>query len=139
MPVRVTALFACLVLAVPASAAPLDTLTPAQAVSRAAAASPRAVRALFQFKVASAAKSRGGYYLDSEKDFHSPQNLGVVIRPSAMSELTKMYGADLKAALVGKTIKLIGQVKRVAVGGKRGDATATQVEVTHAGQILSVS
>ena len=134
---RVTALFACLVLAVPASAAPLDTLTPAQAVSRAAAASPRAVRALFQFKVASAAKSRGGYYLDSEKDFHSPQNLGVVIRPSAMPELTKKYGADLKAALVGKTVKIIGQVRRRVVAG--GRATATQVEVTHAGQLLSVS
>jgi hypothetical protein len=139
MPVRVTALFACLLLAVPASAAELDTLTPAQAIAQAAAASPRPVRAVFQFKVQSAAKSRGGYYLDSEKDFHSPQNLGVVIRPSAMPGLIKKYGADLKAALVGKTVKIIGQVKRRAVGGARGTATATEVEVTHAGQILSVS
>ena len=136
---RVTALFACLLLAVPASAAELDTLTPAQAIAQAAAASPRPVRAVFQFKVQSAAKSRGGYYLDSEKDFHSAQNLGVVIRPSAMPGLTKKYGADLKAALVGKTVKIIGQVKRRAVGGARGTATATEVEVTHAGQILSVS
>jgi hypothetical protein len=137
--VRVSALLACLILTVPASAASLDTLTPPQAISRAASASPRPVRALFQFKVQAAAKSRGGYYLDSEKDFHSAGNLGVVIRPSAMPELTKKYGADLKAALVGKTVKLIGQVKRVAVGGRSGTATATQVEVTHAGQILSVS
>jgi hypothetical protein len=93
---------------------------------------------VFELKVQSAAESRGGYYLDSEKDFHSPQNLGVVIRPSAMPELTRKYGADLKAALVGKTVKIIGQVKRRAVGGARGSATATEVEVTHAGQILSV-
>jgi hypothetical protein len=141
MPVRVTILFASLLLALPASAQQhrLDTITPAQAISQAAAAAPRYVRAVVQFKVQSAAKARGGYYLDSEKDFRSPQNLGVVIRPSAMPELTKKYGADLKAALVGKTVKIIGQVKRVAVGGKRGDATATQLEVTHAGQILSVS
>lgn len=135
---RVTVLLASLLLALPASAASLDTLTPAQAISRAASASPRPVRALFQFKIQAATKSRGGYYLDSEKDFHSAANFGVVIRPSAMPELTKKYGTDLKAALVGKTVKLIGQAKRVAVGGKSGSATATQVEVTHAGQILSV-
>ena len=136
---RFTALVACLVLAAPAAAQQqqLDTLNPAQAISRAAAASPKSVRAVFEFKVQNAAKSRGGYYLDSEKDFHSATNLGVVIRPSAMPELTKKYGDDLKAALVGKTVKIIGQVRRTVVAG--GRATATQVEVTHAGQILSVS
>jgi hypothetical protein len=141
MPVRATALFACLLLAVPASAQQhqLDTLTAAQAISRAAAASPRYVRAVVEFKVQSAAKSRGGYYLDSEKDFHSPQNLGVAIRPSAMPELTRKYGDDLKAALIGKTVKIIGQVRRRAVGGKGGTATATEIEVTRAGQVLSVN
>lgn len=136
---RFTALVACLILAAPAAAQQqqLDTLNPAQAISRAAAASPKSVRAVFEFKVQNAAKSRGGYYLDSEKDFHSATNLGVVIRPSAMPELTKKYGDDLKAALVGKTVKIIGQVRRRVVAG--GRATATQVEVTHAGQILSVS
>jgi hypothetical protein len=137
--VRFTALVACLVLAAPAAAQQqqLDTLNPAQAISRAAAASPKSVRAVFEFRVQSAAKSHGGYYLDSEKDFHSATNLGVVIRPSAMAELTKKYGDDLKAALVGKTVKIIGQVRRRVVAG--GRATATQVEVTHAGQLLSVS
>jgi hypothetical protein len=137
--VRFTALVACLVLAAPAAAQQqqLDTLNPAQAISRAAAASPKSVRAVFEFKVQSAAKSHGGYYLDSEKDFHSATNLGVVIRPSAMPELTKKYGDDLKAALVGKTVKIIGQVRRRVVAG--GRATATQVEMTHAGQLLSVS
>ena len=137
---RISAFLACLVLAGSASAArqPLATLTPAQAISRAASASPKPVRALFQFKVQSAAKSRDGFYLDSEKDFRSPQNLGVSIRASAMPGLAKKYGNDLKAALVGKTVKIIGQVRRVSVG-KRGAATATQVEVTHAGQILSAS
>lgn len=136
---RFTALVACLVLAAPAAAQQqqLDTLNPAQAISRAAAASPKSVRAVFEFRVQSAAKSHGGYYLDSEKDFHSATNLGVVIRPSAMAELTKKYGDDLKAALVGKTVKIIGQVRRRVVAG--GRATATQVEVTHAGQLLSVS
>ena len=136
---RFTALVACLVLAAPAAAQQqqLDTLNPAQAISRAAAASPKSVRAVFEFKVQSAAKSHGGYYLDSEKDFHSATNLGVVIRPSAMPELTKKYGDDLKAALVGKTVKIIGQVRRRVVAG--GRATATQVELTHAGQLLSVS
>ena len=135
---RFTSLLACLLLAVPAGAErqQLDTLTPAQAISRAASASPKPVRALFQFKVQNAAKSRGGYYLDSEKDFRSATNLGVAIKASAMPGLTKKYGDDLKAALVGKTVKIIGQAKRVSVGK---NATTTQVEVTHAGQILSVS
>ncbi|MFL6720806.1 MAG: hypothetical protein ACJ8FT_03245 [Sphingomonas sp.] len=137
---RFTALFACLLLAAPVAAAreELPTLTAAQAISRAAAASPKPVRALFQFKVGSAAKSRDGFYLDSEKDFHSAANLGVAIRASAMPGLTKKYGADLKSAFVGKTVRLIGQVKKMPVG-KGGSATATQVEVTHSGQILSVS
>jgi hypothetical protein len=140
-PMRVAILLASLALAVPAAAArqQLPVLSPAQAISRASAAAPRPVRAVFELKVQSAAKSRGGYYLDSEKDFHSAQNLGVLIRPSAMPQLTKKYGGELKAALVGKTIKVIGQVRRVAVGGRRASTTVTQVEVTHAGQILSVS
>jgi hypothetical protein len=138
--VRPIAYLACLCLATTAAAErqQLDTLTPAQAISRAAAASPKPVRALFQFRVASAAKSRDGFYLDSEKDFKSPSNLGVAIKASAMPALTKKYGSDLKAAFVGKTIKLIGQVSRVSIGGKGRTAAATQVEVTHAGQILSV-
>ena len=140
LPVRTTTMIACLLLAAPASAArqPLDTLTPAQAISRAAAGAPAPVRALFQFRVQNAAKSRDGYYLDSEKDFRSPSNLGVVIRASAMPGLTKKYGPDLKSALLGKTVKLIGQVRRVPVGKDRA-ATATQVEVTRAGQILSAT
>jgi hypothetical protein len=137
--VRLTGLFACILLAAPAVAArqQLDTLSPAQAIGRAAAASPKPVRALFQFKVQNAARSRDGYYLDSEKDFHSAANLGVSIKASAMPGLTKKYGNDLKAALVGKTVKIIGQAKRVPVG--KNGASTTQVEVTHAGQILAVS
>jgi hypothetical protein len=55
-----------------------------------------------------------------------------------MPGLTKKYGADLKAAFVGKTIKVIGEVRRLSVGKGRS-ATTTQVDLTHAGQILSVS
>jgi hypothetical protein len=137
---RPVAFAALLVLAVPLSAQrhQLPTLTPAQAISQAAAASPKPVRAVFQFRVANAAKSRDGYYLDSEKNFRLPQNLGVAIRASAMPSLTKKYGADLKSAFVGKTVKVIGEVRRLSVGKNRS-ATATQVEVTTAGQILSVS
>jgi hypothetical protein len=137
--VRLSLVFAGFLLASPAAAAPrqqLDTLTPAQAISRAASSAPKPVRAVFQFKVQNAAKSRDGFYLDSEKDFRSAANLGVAIKASAMPGLTNKYGADLKSAFVGKTVKLIGQVRRVPVG-KNGSATATQVEVTHAGQILS--
>jgi len=137
---RLAVLLAFLVVAAPAAAQKqkLDTLTPAEAISRAAAASPKPVRALFQLKVQNAAKSGSGYYLNSEKNYRSPSNLGIVIRASAMPGLTKKYGADLKSALVGKTIEVIGQVRRISVGRTK-TATATEVEVTHAGQILSVS
>jgi hypothetical protein len=137
--VRLAIYLFSLSLAVPAGAArqQLDTLTPPQAISRAVAAAPKPVRAVFQLKVGSAAKSRSGYWLDSDQNFRSTANLGIVIRPSAMPGLTQKYGQDLKSAFVGKTIKVIGQVRRVTVA--RGRATATQVEVTHAGQILSVS
>jgi hypothetical protein len=136
---RLAAFVAFLVLASPATAQrhQLPTLTPAQAVSQAAAASPKPVRALFQFRVENAAKARDGYYLDSEKNFRSPSNLGIAIRASAMPALTKKYGADLKSAFMGRTVKIIGQVRRVSVGKNRS-AAATQVEVTTAEQILSV-
>jgi hypothetical protein len=136
---RVALFAAFVILAVPVAAQRqhLPTLNPAQAISRAAAASPKPLRALFLFKVANVAKSRDGYYLDSASNFRSPANLGVAIRASAMPGLTKKYGADLKSALMGKTVKVIGEVRRISVG--KNHATATQVEVTHAGQILSAS
>lgn len=136
---RVVVCVALLSLAVPAAAQRqrLDTLTAAQAVHQASASS-KPFRAVFQFRVANAAKSRDGYYLDSEKDYRSPSNLGVVIRASAMTGLTQKYGADLRNALIGKTVKIIGQVHRASVGKNR-TAWATQVEVTHAGQILSAN
>ena len=58
---------------------------------------------------------------------------------SAMPGLTKKYGADLKAALVGKTDQADRPSASACPVGKNRCATATQVEVTHAGQILSVS
>ncbi len=139
---RIIHLFALCVLAAPVAARePLDTLTPAQAISRATTASPKPVRAVFQFRVASAAKSRDGFYLNSEAEFRSPSNLAVVVKPSAVAGLTQKYGADLKTALVGKIIKVVGQVRRVSIGGKDGKAaaTATRIDLTHAGQILAVS
>ena len=137
---RVAAFLACLVLAVPAVAQrhQLPTLTPSEAISRAAAESPKPVRAVFQFRVENAAKAKAGYYLDSEQNFRSPTNLGVVIRPSAIPNLTKKYGADLKSAFIGKTVEIIGEVRRLSVGKNR-TATATQIEVTTANQILSVN
>lgn len=139
MPVRFTGLLIAVLVAVPATAArqPLSTLTPAQAISQAGSTSAKPVRALFQFKVQSAAKTRSGYYLNSEQDFRSPANLGVSIKASAMPALTQKYGADLKSAFLGKTVKIIGQVRRIPVGRAR-TKLATQVDVTHAGQILTV-
>jgi hypothetical protein len=135
---RVAAFVACLILSVPATAQhrQLETMTPAQAISRAGAASPKSVRAVFEFRVASAAKAGTGYYLDSERNFRSPENLGVAIRASAMPALTQKYGSDLRSAFVGKTVKVIGEVRRLMVGKNHATA-ATQVEVTTAGQILS--
>ena len=139
---RFAVFVASLALAVPATAArqQLPVLSPAQAINRAGDPAPRPVRAVFQFKVQSAAKTRYGYYLNSEKDFHSPANLAIVIKASAMPGLTRKYGEDLKSALVGKTVKIIGAVRRITVGPMRAHKViATQVDVTHAGQILSVS
>lgn len=53
-----------------------------------------------------------------------------------MPQPTKKIRDDLKSALVGK-IKTIGQVRRGLVAGRR--TTSTQVKVTHARQIVSVS
>jgi hypothetical protein len=135
---RVAVLAASLILASPSAAQrqQLPTLAPAQAISRATVAAPGSVRAVFQFKVQSAARSRDGFYLNSEKDFRSAANLAVMVRASAMPGLTRKFGTDPKA-FVGKTMKVIGEVRRVPAGRTRA-ATATNVEVTHARQILSL-
>lgn len=83
-----------------------------------------------------AVKARGGHYLDSEKDFRWAANLGVVIRASAMPRLRQKHGDDLRSAFVGKTVKIIGQVRRRVVAG--GRATATD-RGDPRGQILPVS
>ena len=102
---RLTALLACFALArrLPPLA---SSSTPSLPHKRSAAPHQRRPSRsghCFSSRSQNAAKSRDGYYLDSEKDFHSAANLGVAIRASAMPGLTKKYGADLKSALVGKT------------------------------------
>ena len=72
----------------------LDTLSPAQAISRAAAASPKPVRALFQFEGAKAPPSRAMAFISTAKRISTrPRTSASRSSASAMPGLTKKYGA----------------------------------------------
>ena len=52
----------------------------------------------------------GLIYLDSEDDFHSPTNLGVAITRAAAAKFKEKGVADPAAHLLGKTIRVRGEV-----------------------------
>ena len=55
-------------------------------------------------------EKHGLIYLDSEDDFHSPTNLGVAITRAAAAKFKEKGVADPAAHLLGKTIRVRGEV-----------------------------
>jgi hypothetical protein len=55
-------------------------------------------------------EKRGLIYLDSEDDFKSPTNLGVTITPAAANQFRAKEIADPAAFLLGKTIRVRGEI-----------------------------
>jgi hypothetical protein len=108
-------------------------LAPHEAVMKAADAAPRPVYGVFELRVSRAEQVGPNYFLNSEKDYRDQRNLSISIGPRALATLRTKHGDDLRAALMGKTIRVLGSARRVKVDfysyGKRTDKYYFQTHV----------
>ena len=117
-------------------------MTAAQAVIAAADAAPRGVPGDFALVVRRAEMVGPRLYLNSEADYRDQRNLSIAIQAHALPGLRARFGKDLRAALVGRDIRVRGVARRVRIGifkdnGKRTRLYyyQTHVVVDSVGQI----
>lgn len=115
-----------------------------QAVMAAASAAPRGVPGTFALVVQRAEMVGPRLFLNSEKDYRDQRNLSIAVEPSALPLLRQAHGPDLRAALVGRDIRVRGVARRVRIGfTSNGRPTGkyyfqTHVTVTSSAQITVV-
>ncbi len=73
------------------------------------------VPGVFVLNVQATGRSKGDVYLNSETDYRDPRNLSVRIVPKAQEGLRKKFGDDFEAALKGKSVEVMGWVKRTKI------------------------
>jgi hypothetical protein len=93
----------------------MATVEPARVVMQAAESAPKGTLARTRFVVQATGAERDLVYLNSERDYRDQRSLTVVITPPAARALAASHGADLRAALEGKTVTVTGVAKRVTV------------------------
>ena len=143
-----TAAAACVLAACQPAAGPNLAAAPAisapEAVIAAAAAAPRGVPGTFGLVVKRAEMVGPRLFLNSEKDYRDQRNLSIAVEPSALPLLRKAHGPDLRAALLGRDIRVRGVARRVRIGfTSNGRPTGkyyfqTHVTVTSSVQITVV-
>lgn len=89
-----------------------QVIAPALAVMAAADAAPRGFRGTFGFKVVRAEMVGPRLFLNSYPDYRDQRNLSVAIQAPALAELKRRYGADLRAAFLGRIIEVDGLARR---------------------------
>jgi hypothetical protein len=113
-----------------------ETRSPAEAI-RLADRNPAAAFGTYSFAVRAIGSDHDLFFLDSEDNYRDAGNLAVEIGPAAAAELRKLYGNDLGAAFLGKTIWVRGEARRVPivyVGTDRG-YFQHRVRITRASQL----
>ena len=93
----------------------LPTLTPEEAVIRAAQAAPGGVAGAFSFRIEAAALVGPTIILNSQSDYRDQRNLSVVVAPAVLAAPRQRYGGDLPGALRGKLILVNGVARRVRI------------------------
>jgi hypothetical protein len=131
-----------------AQEAQVPTMTPAEALARAAKVNGRGVQGRFAFEVKAVGTNGDDYFIHSERDYRDARSLNVRLSPRVREQLEARLGGKLGEVLVGRRIVVRGAAKRVrinlvhAVGpsGALGHLTGmfyyqTHVTVKEAGQI----
>ena len=120
-------------------------IAPALAVMAAADAAPRGHAGRFGFVVRRADMVGPRLFLNSYPDYRDQRNLSVVIDPNILPAVRAQFGADLRAAFLGRTILVDGEARRTridfTVGGRPSGKYyfQTHVTVTRPEQIRIVS
>jgi hypothetical protein len=91
-------------------------MTAPQAVLAAADAAPRGVPGNFAMVVKRVEMVGPRLFLNSEADYRDQRNLSVAIQPYALPGLRDRLGKDLRAALVGRDIRVRGVARRIRIG-----------------------
>lgn len=80
-------------------------------------------------------------YLNSELDYRDPRCLTIALTPAAAAQLRETLGPDLRAALIGREIRVRGRAERKTVHFTAGGMPTgkyyyqTHVDVDDAAQI----
>lgn len=102
-------------------------MTAAQAVMAAADAAPRGVPGHFAMVVRRAEMVGPRLFLNSEADYRDQRNLSIAVQPHALAGLRGRFGKDLRAALVGRDIRVRGVARRVRIGIFKNNGRATRL------------
>lgn len=116
-------------------------LEPLEAIALAAEAAPKGVEGVFAITVRAVGSQGGRVYLNSELDYRDPRCLTIALTPSAAAELRETLGPDLRAALIGREIRVRGRAERKTIHFTAGGIPTgkyyfqTHVDVDDAEQI----
>jgi hypothetical protein len=122
-----------------------DTISPIQAIEKAAEASPKGIRGFFELRVKATGKPKNIVFLNSELDYRDPRNISIAISPKVAESFMKKYGETPELFLKNKRIIVYGEVRKVKISfgcnGKRNKNQyyyQTHVRVGSLSQILIV-
>jgi hypothetical protein len=123
--------FACvLCLAITGCASPVDrsggapepspdpvgtVLEATEAIRLAAEAAPQGVEGVFAITVRAVGSQGDRVYLNSELDYRDPRCLTIALTPTAATTLRDRLGPDLRAALIGREIRVRGRAERKTI------------------------
>jgi hypothetical protein len=92
-----------------------DVMSPIEAVVAAAQQAPEPVPGQFSLVVRAVGEQGGGTYLNSEENYREQTNLTVSLDPTVETTLKRRHGDTLDYVLLGKTIVVTGEAKRVVI------------------------
>lgn len=82
---------------------------------KAAAAYPRVVLGVFEFRIRRVEQVGPNFFLNSEEDYRDQRNLSIRIQPPALRSLRDRFGNDLRHALLGHNARVIGPAVRTRI------------------------
>jgi hypothetical protein len=97
------------------AAAASQPMSPHEAIMAARDAAPRPVPGTFVMRVQATGRELGRVYLNSERDYRDRHNLSIAITPGAAAALKGRYGVSPQRFFAGKTVRVIGAVRRVRI------------------------
>ncbi|MDR3526860.1 MAG: hypothetical protein P4L57_06235 [Rhizomicrobium sp.] len=92
-----------------------SSITPSQAIEKAAAVAPQGITGTFDVVVRATGDQGGDVFLNSQNDYRDPRNVSVVISPFVGAALMKRFGQSPQSYFVGKHILVTGEAKRVTI------------------------